>query len=99
MKLILHVGAEADMLEAFNWYEDRRAGLGDEFLEELNRAFDRITETPEAFPKTYRELRRLIVHRFPYAMYFLETDDVVRVYGVLHGRRDRRILRRRSFAP
>lgn len=96
MTLILHHQAEADVLEAFHWYESKRVGLGEEFVDELNAAFERVTEAPASFPIVYGVLRRAVLRRFPYLVYFRHERDVVQVFGVLHGRRDRTVLRRRS---
>lgn len=99
MILVVHREAEADVDEAFRWYEARRVGLGREFVDEVDGAFARALEAPSTFPVAYRGLRRLVLKRFPYVVYFRELDDEVQVFGVLHGRRDRRRLRRRSSLP
>ena len=99
MILVLLRAAEADIEEAFRWYEARRVGLGHEFVAEVDSAFERALGTPSSFPVAYRGLRRIVLKRFPYLVYFREHDEAVQVFGVLHGRRDRRRLRRRSILP
>lgn len=79
-------------LEAFRWYESKRIGLGDDFVDEVDGAFDRALEAPHSFPIVYRTLRRIVLRRFPYLVYFRHETDLVQVFGVLHGRRDRKIL-------
>lgn len=96
MILVLRHEAEADILEAFRWYESKRVGLGEDFVDEVDAAFVRVTEVPGSFPIVYRGLRRVVLRRFPYLVYFRHEEDLVQVFGVLHGRRDRKILRRRS---
>jgi toxin ParE1/3/4 len=97
--LVLLRAAEADIEEAFRWYEARRVGLGHDFVAEVDSAFERALEAPSSFPVAYRGLRRIVLKRFPYLVYFREHDEAVQVFGVLHGRRDRRRLRRRSILP
>ena len=99
MILVLRRVAEGDFIDAFRWYESRRAGLGNFFMDEVDVAFERVSETPNSFPLAYGELRRLVMQRFPYIIYFRQVEDVVQVVGVMHGRRDRRVLRRRSVLP
>ncbi len=94
--LVVHHQAEADILKAFRWYESKRNGLGEAFVSEVDAVFARTIETPGAFPVVYRELRRAVLKRFPYIVYFRHEEDVIQVFGVLHGRRDRQVLRRRS---
>jgi plasmid stabilization system protein ParE len=91
--------AEADIDDTFRWYETRRVGLGREFVEEVDSAFARALAAPNSFPVAYRGLRRLVLKRFPYLVYFRQHEEAVQVFGVLHGRRDRRQLRRRSILP
>ena len=47
-ELIIRPEAEADVVEAFRWYNEQLSGLGQEFLEELEKAFDSIRANPEA---------------------------------------------------
>lgn len=49
MNLVLLRAAEADIEEAFQWYEARRVGLGHEFVAEVDSAFERALEAPSSF--------------------------------------------------
>lgn len=77
--------AEAEALEARQWYEERRPGLGDEFTEEISRIIGRIVGNPMQFPRVRGETRRAVLRRFPYALYFRLAGDDVLVLAV-HGR-------------
>jgi plasmid stabilization system protein ParE len=94
--LVVLSEAEEDIEDAFRWYEARRVNLGREFIDEIDAAFLRALAAPGSFPVAYRDLRRLVLKRFPYVVYFRVQAEAVQVFGVLHGRRDRRRLRRRS---
>ncbi len=77
-----------DLAGAFGWYEERRAGLGEEFLRAVDASFDAIEEFPEMFARVHGEVRRAMVARFPYAVFYrLEPKHVV-VLAVLHTARD-----------
>lgn len=84
---LLSGDARADALEAFAFYERRRQGLGARFREHLDHAIARIQEDPARYPVVYRDLRRRLVERFPYAVYYREYSDVVFIVAVMHGRR------------
>jgi plasmid stabilization system protein ParE len=88
--------AQRDALEAFDWYEGERAGLGFAFLESVDAAVLRIEREPLAFAIVYRELRRVLVHRFPYAIYFRVFPNQISVVAVVHGRRHPRIWQQRG---
>jgi toxin ParE1/3/4 len=52
----------------------------------VDAAFARAIEAPQSFPIVYRTLRRIVLRRFPYLVYFRLEEDVVQVFGVPHGR-------------
>ncbi len=62
--------AEADLEDAARWYEDERAGLAERFFRDVDRTFARIRERPFQFPTVAGEVRRALLHTFPYAVYF-----------------------------
>jgi toxin ParE1/3/4 len=91
-RLIIRLAAEADVAEAAQWYNERRLGLGEKFLSEVDQAIVRMLENPLALPVILRrhEVRRVLTKRFPYRIIFSLEDDMVVVHAVLHGRRDDR---------
>jgi plasmid stabilization system protein ParE len=88
--VIIRPGAEADLREARDWYEIRRPGLGDDLLNEIKLAVDRLAENPGCRPVYYNDFRRLMIHRFPFKLFYrLETGRVI-VFRILHSKRDHR---------
>jgi toxin ParE1/3/4 len=86
--VVLRAEAKREFDEAFDWYEQRRAGLGRDFVACVEEAFDRIAKTPELFATVFRDVRRTGVHRFPYSVYFLVEGDKITVIAVFHAHRD-----------
>ncbi len=82
--------ARADLHEAHDWYEERCAGLGEEFLAAISEALLRLEANPESFPIHYRGFRRALTRRFPYKLFFRIEGDAVVVFRVLHGAQDHR---------
>jgi plasmid stabilization system protein ParE len=74
----------SDIGEAYWWYEEKDLGLGDEFLRCLEEAFSRISDHPEHFPIRFDDVRRVLVRRFPYAVYFYHDDTNVLITYVFH---------------
>ena len=62
-RLIVRPEAEAEMGEAFDWYEDRVPGLGSEFLLCVDAVFSAILRNPEQFPRVHRVARRALTRR------------------------------------
>ena len=86
-RFIVRPLAEADLEHAAGWYDEEQVGLGSRFLSDVDQVFGRIRERPQQFPAVSGDIRRALLHTFPYAVYFRETNDTIRVLAVLHLRR------------
>src|SRR5712691_1124913 len=95
-RFIVRPLAEADIDSAGQWYDSERPGLATRFLTDLNRTFTRIRERPLQFPTVAHDVRRALLHTFPYAVYFRASDQAVVVLAVLHLRRNPKIWRGRA---
>lgn len=93
---VIRAAAAADIEEAFLWYERQRTGLGDEFLAAVQSALDDVITHPTMYPVIHRDTRRVLVHRFPYQIFYRVYDEVVVVVACMHGRRDPRRWRFRT---
>jgi plasmid stabilization system protein ParE len=80
--------AEQDVAEAVEWYEDRQPGLGDDLLGEVRAIVHRIELNPQQFPLIHENVRRGLLRRFPYAVFFRLTEDEALVVAVFHTSRD-----------
>ncbi len=80
--------AGRDLAGAYGWYDQQRAGLGEEFLASVNAVFDAIEKFPEMFASVSNDVRRAIVSRFPYAVFYRIEPRRVVVLAVLHTARD-----------
>lgn len=76
--------AFADVAEAFSYYEEQQYGLGGEFETELDNTLELVSEMAEMGPVVYRGLHRVLLQRFPFAVYYLITADTIEVRGVIH---------------
>ena len=95
-RLIVRPLAEADLEDAARWYEDERGGLSERFLSDVDRTIARIRERPFEFPAVSGDVRRALLHTFPYAVYFRTSDEAVVVLAVLHLRRNPKVWRTRA---
>jgi plasmid stabilization system protein ParE len=87
-RLIIRPEAEAELAEAFDWYERHVPGLGADLLAAVDTAVDSILSNLLQHPVVYRNARRALTRRFPYQVLFLVEADVVVVIAVFHGARD-----------
>lgn len=79
---------EDDLREAASWYEQKRVGLGDEFLTEFWSAIDTVTERPLSFALSEVGLRACRLLRFPYVIHFRHSENEILVVAVMFGGRD-----------
>jgi plasmid stabilization system protein ParE len=77
-----------DLAAGFEYYEEQAEGLGEKFLSGVESAFDAIERYPEMFAQVHGEVRRAIVSRFPYAVFYRVESKRVVVLTVLHTARD-----------
>jgi plasmid stabilization system protein ParE len=80
--------ASRDLEEAYRWYEGRSSGLGVEFTRSIDVSLQRIQRNPELYEVVYKEYRRAMVRRFPYAIFYKCSDCAVTVYSVFHCSQD-----------
>lgn len=79
--------AEEEMSEAALFYELSVDGLGSDFLDEVQRAVDRLSDYPHSGEPIDLEFRQTLLHRFPFSLiYALERTGIVIVAVAHHGR-------------
>jgi len=86
-RLFVRPEAREDLAEAFRWYEARRAGLGHEFLRAARVTLAAVERAPEQYPVALDDIRKAVLPRFPYVVYYVALPEAVSVLAVMHGRR------------
>ena len=86
-RLFLRDAARSDLAEASQWYEQRRAGLGSEFLSLVRDTFEAIERNAEQYPVAVDDIRKAPLRRFPYIVYYVVLESDISVIAVMHGRR------------
>jgi plasmid stabilization system protein ParE len=69
-------------------YEERRSGLGAQFASRVQSAVDRIAHFPEGAPIVYDPVRRVVIRRFPYSLFYVVEPSYVVVIGLHHQSED-----------
>lgn len=93
--LHIRIEAEQDLSEAYHYYQDCRAGLGDEFLLCIEATLATITRQPSLYVSVHRNVRRALIHRFPFGVFYFVEDDHIIVVAVMHMRRSPQFWRER----
>ena len=87
--------AEAEYQEAQAWYASREPEVGERFADAVEGLVTRIGAHPEHFPIVHAPVRRALVRRFPYALFFRVEDDGIYVVACFHTSRAPSSWRRR----
>ena len=94
--VIVSPEAEADLTQAYQWYDEQVEGLGSEFLLCVEACIQSIARSPKIYQKVHKNIRRALVRRFPYGIFFIKQADHIRVVAVFHAHRDPTIWRNRK---
>ena len=86
-QIVLHPEAEAEIVEAAQFYEVNIPGLGSDFLGEVEQGLKQITEKPEAYQRIGRRVRRKSLWRFPYNLIYAVYTDRIRIVACAHQKR------------
>lgn len=79
--------AQTELDDAFSWYEEQAVGLGYEFLDELDKSIRLIASFPNFHPLVDKKVRRCLINRFPYGLFFGVSADTIIVVAVAHLKR------------
>ncbi len=85
--LIVRPSAQLDIDEALSWYYERDATVAQRLFAELDVVSERIRQNPAQFPVVVDPIRRALLRKFPYSVYFIVGGDLAAVVAVIHQRR------------
>ncbi|MDM8538066.1 type II toxin-antitoxin system RelE/ParE family toxin [Desulfobacterales bacterium HSG17] len=82
--------AQAELDAAVEYYNFESPGLGDQFLVEVLKAIDRISQFPEAWHPFTKNTRRCQTRRFPYGIIYQIIENEILVVSVanMHRKQD-----------
>ena len=88
--------AEADIAEAYQYYEECRPGLGKDFTHCIDESISRIEKNPRQYKIIGKGIRRALVKRFTYGLFYTLDDNKIVVLAVAHARRNPKHWQSRS---
>ena len=86
--VIISTEAESDLTHAYLWYEKQVEGLGSGFLLCVDACIRNIARSPKTYQKVHKNIRRALIRKFPYGIFFIEQMDHIRIIAVFHASRD-----------
>ncbi len=95
-KLVIKPFAELDAIDISKWYNDKRDGLGNEFLLALDAKINEIQRNPDHHQAIYKKIRRALTERFPYGVFYIIEKNTIYVLAIIHSSRNPNILKKRK---
>ena len=86
--VILTPAARAELIDAQDWYEAEASGLGRRFRHAIEALAERMSANPRQFPVVFKNVRRALLRRFPYALFFVVEDEILLIIACFHASRD-----------
>jgi plasmid stabilization system protein ParE len=80
--------AESDIAHAYEWYEEQTPGQGEAFLFALKACVALIERMPQIFPRAHLQVRRALLRKFPYKVFYVVREDEIEVMAVVHVKRN-----------
>jgi plasmid stabilization system protein ParE len=94
--VIFTPAARAELIDAQDWYEREATGLGRRFRQASDALVERMSSNPRQSPVVYKNVRRALLRRFPYSLFFVLEDDALLVIACFHASRDPSHWQRRA---
>ena len=86
--VIFTQAARAELIDAQDWYEGEVSGLGRRFRAAIDVLIARMSKNPQQFPLVFENVRRALLRRFPYSLFFVIEDETLLVIACYHASRD-----------
>lgn len=87
-RLVVQARARGEIADAHAWYEAQARGLGAEYLRALDAVLQRVAREPALYAPVHGTVRRAMLRRFPYGVFYTESADRLVVLAVIHARQD-----------
>ncbi len=87
MTLKFHSEAKIEFIETAEYYEEQVVGLGDDFIDEVEKVLDVIEQYPLSGTNISNTERRFLVSRFPYGIIYSVAEELITIFAVMDLRR------------
>jgi plasmid stabilization system protein ParE len=86
-EIIIEPRAWTDLDDIIFWYENASRGLGKRFYENFENSLNRIKKNPNAFLEIEPSVRRILIKKFPYKLFYTISGNKIFVIGIMHAKR------------
>ncbi|MDR1191535.1 MAG: type II toxin-antitoxin system RelE/ParE family toxin [Verrucomicrobiales bacterium] len=82
--VIFHPGARQDVKDAYQYYEVKQWGLGKDFVFSMKDAKQRIAAYHKSYRFIFDKVKKILLQRFPYVVFFKEHEREILIVAVFH---------------
>ena len=86
-ELIFHPDVALEVKESYKWYQEQATGLGDDFIHELEDAYQAIIELPDTWPKFQGGFRSFLLSKFPFSVIYSSKQIPPYIIAIMHNSR------------
>jgi plasmid stabilization system protein ParE len=79
--------AYLEIEDAKEYYNLQKSTLGNTFKNDIKKSIETIKNFPNLYPNITNDLRRCVLHRFPYSIFYAITNDTILILSVAHQHR------------
>jgi toxin ParE1/3/4 len=84
VKYSFHPEALQEYITAVSYYADTSPRLAESFIKAIETGIESILTYPEAWQIVEEDVRRHLINRFPFGIYYSIESDVIMIYAVMH---------------
>jgi plasmid stabilization system protein ParE len=96
-RIIILPFAELDIKQTVSYFEEISVDLKLDFIKIIDRSFKEITTNPDTYPIIKYDIRKFIIDRFPFCIYYIHSDEIIYVLAVFHDKRNPKIWQKRRI--
>lgn len=96
LKISYHKKARNELAKAGCFYSSKSLELGSRFFETFDLAVANIWQFPYRFPKVEHDLRRCLLHKFPFGICYRIENNTIRILAIAHTSRHPNYWKKRS---
>jgi len=87
--------AEVDFDKSYEFYYEESPKVADTFFKRISLGFENIKQSPNTFPIAHKDVRKYVVKKFPFVIYYRIIDTVIQVIAIFHTSRNPEIWNER----
>lgn len=87
LKITFHPDVSYEIKASYGWYQEKAVGLGEDFIKELESAYQAIVGFPQTWTYFQKGFRRYLLSRFPFSVIYRKNGDLIYVVAVMHNSR------------